>query len=125
MFKTLTSAINPKVNPSDEEIEKIPSYIFCRWLSGNPLTIQAGNIFNLYDKIPILNQYKMVKSAFSGKIRYIPYPKNTTEKALKEIEYLQLHFKINEQKAKEYIELIDKKELQEIVQMYDQMNAKR
>lgn len=119
MFKTMTGVLDPKTNPTDEEINKIPSYIFCRWLSGNPHTIQAANLINAYDKIPIENQYKMIKTAFSGKVKFIPYPKNTKEDTLKKVEYLSSYFKISFEKAKEYLEFISKEELDMIVAMYE------
>lgn len=118
MFKIMTGVLDPKKKPTDSEIEKIPSYIFCRWLSGNPVTVSAGNLINLYYDIPVVNQYHMIKSAFAGKIKYIPYPKNTTTDSLKKVELLSKHFNINLEKAKEYLELIDPKELQYIIDLY-------
>jgi len=120
MFKTLTSAIDPKKKPSIEEIQKVPSYIFCKWLSGNPHTIIAANAINIYDDIPIENQYWMVKHAFAGKVKYIPYPKNVSQDKLKKIQYVSEHFKINEEKAQEYLDLMDDKELSEIITMYEE-----
>jgi hypothetical protein len=125
MFKTLTSAIDPKKNPTSEEINKIPSYIFCKWLAGNPHSISAANMINLYDDIPMENQYLMIKHAFAGKIKYIPYPKSETEKELKQTEFVAKHFNISLEKAKEYIELIDKNELKHIVDAYTEYELKK
>lgn len=125
MFKTITSALDPKKTPSEEDINKIQSYVFCRWLSGNPHAIQAANMINVYSDIPMVNQYNMVKSAFGGKIKYIPYPKNISEKELKEVEYVSAHFNISLEKAKEYIDLISKKELKQIVDMYTEYELKK
>jgi hypothetical protein len=124
MFKTLTGAIDPKKNPSLDEIQKIPSFIFCKWLSGNPMTINAANGINMYDDIPIENQYWMVKYAFAGKIKYIPYPKNVSEKQLKEVEFISRHFNISEEKAHEYRDLLSAEEKHEIVQMYTELELK-
>lgn len=124
MFKTLTGAIDPKKKPSLEEIQKVPSYIFCKWLSGNPHTIIAANAINMYDDIPIENQYWMVKHAFAGKVKFIPYPKNQSVDKLKTIEYLTKHFKISEEKAHEYLEFISKEELDYIVNMYSEYELK-
>jgi len=125
MFKTMTGVLDLKKNPTPEEIKKIPSFIFCRWLSGNPAAIQAANMINLYYDIPIENQYQMIKSAFGGKIKYIPYPKSESNKELKQTEYVAQHFKINLEKAKEYIELINEDELKEIVDMYTTAELKK
>lgn len=125
MFKTLTSAIDIKKTVSDTDIEKIPSFIFCKWLSGNPHSIFAGNQINYYHQIPIVQQYYMIKHAFAGKIRYIPYPKNITEAELKEVGYIADYFKISFEKAKEYIELINQKEYRNIVDMYKTHELKK
>lgn len=125
MFKTLTGVLDPKKNPSAEEIQKIPPFIFARWLSGNPTTIMAAAQLNIYDKIPIENQYKMVKNVFAGKIKYIPYPKNTSEDKLKKVQYIADYFKISEEKANEYLELLSQEELNNIVHMYTEYELKK
>lgn len=118
MFNTIKTALDPKKTPSDEELQKISTYVFCRWLSGNPHTIKAANMFNRFENIPIENQYHVIKSAFAGKIKYIPYPKNIKEKKNPELEYLSKHFNISLEKAKEYLELISEEELNMIVEAY-------
>jgi hypothetical protein len=125
MFKTMTGSLDPKKNPSQDEIQKIPSFIFCKWLSGNPHSIQAANAINMYDDIPIENQYYMVKNAFAGKIKYIPYPKNVSQDKLKRVQYLAKHFNISEEKAQEYLDLISNEELDEIVNMYTEYELKK
>lgn len=125
MFKTLTSALDPKKNPTTEEIQKIPSFIFTRWLSGSPHAISAANAINLYSDIPIENQYYMVKYAFGGKIKYIPYPKNVSEDKLKKVQFIADHFKISEEKAQEYLEFISKDELEKIVNIYTEYELKK
>lgn len=125
MFKTLTSALDPKKHPTVEEIQKIPSFIFCRWLSGSPHAIIAANAINLYSDIPIENQYYMVKNAFGGKIKYIPYPKSESVDKMKKAEFVAQHFNISEEKAKEYMDLISKEELKRIVDMYTEYELKK
>lgn len=125
MFKTITSSLDPKKNPSLEEIQKIPSYIFCKWLSGNPTAIMAANEINKYDAIPIENQYYMVKNAFAGKIKFIPYPKNVSADKLKKVEFVAKHFNISEEKAHEYLDLLNVKELSDIINMYTEYELKK
>lgn len=116
MMKALNKPGNKM--PTAEEIDKIPSYIFCRWLSGNPYTIQAANQINLYDKIPVYNQFHLVNKAFGSKIRYIPYPKNIKESGSQEIDILVKHFNINENTARDYLELISPEELTYLLKIY-------
>jgi len=125
MFKTMTGVLDKKKTPTDEEIKKIPSFIFCRWLSGNPHAIFAANQINYYYDIPIENQYKMIKEVFAGKIRYIPYPKSETSQTEKSVEYLADYFKLSLEKAREYLEFIDKDELNNIVTMYRDQEIKK
>jgi hypothetical protein len=125
MFKTLTSALDPKKHPTIEEIQKVPSYIFCRWLSGSPHAIQAANAINMYSDIPIENQYYMVKNAFGGKIKYIPYPKNVSEDKLKKTQFVADYFKISDEKAQEYLDLLSTEELNKIVGMYTEQELRK
>jgi len=125
MFKTLTSSIDPKKTPTAEDIQKIPSFIFCKWLSGNPHTIIAANAINMYSDIPIDNQYWMVKHAFAGKVKYIPYPKQQSQDTLKKVEFIADYFKISKEKANEYLELLSSEELNLIVQMYTEQELKK
>lgn len=121
----MTGCLNKKSNPTSEQIQKIPSFIFCRWLEGSPLTIQAANVINFYHEIPIENQYQLIKSVFAGKIKYIPYPKAQKIETLKKIEYLSEHFKISLVKAKEYLDYISPEELKYIVDMYTEQELKK
>ena len=118
MFKTITSVLDKNKKPSEEEINKIPSYIFCRWLSSNPNTILAANQFNLYYDIPVVNQYQVIKSAFAGKIKFIPYPKNIAEDKNINVQHLMNFFKISEREARDYLEFISEEELNKIVKIY-------
>lgn len=118
MFKTMTSALDPKKRPSDEEVSKIPSYIFCRWLSGNPSTILAANTINQLFDIPVENQYWMIKAAFSGKIRFIPYPSQAKMDTEKSIENVSDYFKVSPEKAREYVDLISPDEMEFIQSLY-------
>lgn len=120
MFKTMTASLNgPKQKlPTAENIEKIPSYVFCRWLSGNMFAIHAANQINLYSNIPIQNQFHIINKAFGGKIKYIPYPKADKTDTTKTIEVLIKHFKINEELAREYLDVIDENELKQLMEIY-------
>lgn len=125
MFKIMMGTLDLKKKPSDDDIMKIPPYIFCRWLSGNQFTVGASNQLNLYYNIPMVNQYNLMKSAFGGKIKYIPYPKNIKEDKSKTIEYLSDYFKISLEKAKEYLDFISADELKTIVDMYTEHELNR
>lgn len=119
MFKTMVGVVNPKYKPKKEDILKIPSFVFCRWLSGNRATIATANEININYNIPIENQYYMVRHLFMGKVGFIPYPKQVQNEDTEVIEHLVDYFKISHEKAREYVKIIDKNELNDIIKMYN------
>lgn len=121
MFNVFKKILN-KSEITEEEINKISDFVFCRWLSGNPNLIGLSNLFNQYSEIPIELKVKIVQNLVGGKVRYIPYPKGTKETEVKDLEYLSEFFNISREKAQMYAEFIDKKELQKIK---DDINSKK
>lgn len=121
MFNVFKKILN-KSEITEEDINKISDFVFCRWLSGNPNLIGLSNLFNQYSNIPIELKVKIVQNIVGGKVRYIPYPKGAKESEVKDLEYLSEFFNISREKAQMYAEFIDKKELQKIK---DDINSKK
>ena len=122
MFKILTGCLDKSKKFSEEEINSVSPYLFCRWLSGNQYTILASNELNkYYNEIPFLNQFMMIRKTFGGKIKFIPFPKTLKDEESNEIKCLEKYFKISYNKAKEYLELISEEELRRIVEMYKEI----
>ena len=53
----------------------------------------------------------MIRETFGNKIKFIPFPKSLKDEDSNEIKCLEKYFKISYNKAKEYLELIDKEVL--------------
>lgn len=121
MFNVFKKILNNS-EITEEEINKISDFVFCRWLSGNPNLIGLSNLFNQYSNIPLDLKVKIVQNLVGGKVRYIPYPKGAKETEVKDLEYLSEFFNISREKAQMYAEFIDKKELQKIK---DDINSKK
>lgn len=121
MFNVFKKILN-KSEITEEDINKISDFVFCRWLSGNPNLIGLSNLFNQYSDIPIELKVKIVQNLVGGKVRYIPYPKGAKETEVKDLEYISEFFNISREKAQMYAEFIDKKELQKIK---DDINSKK
>lgn len=122
MFKILTGCLDKSKKFSEAEINSVSPYLFCRWLSGNQYTILASNELNkYYNEIPFLNQYQMIRETFGNKIKFIPFPKSLKDEDSNEIKCLEKYFKISYNKAKEYLELIDKEELRRIQELYKEV----
>lgn len=108
----MASVLNKNESISQEDINKINPYLFCTWLSGNPITIFAANALNRYYNIPISCQYKMIKAAFAGKIKYIKYPKGGNQEKNENVNLISQHYNISIERAEEYNSLISNEELQ-------------
>jgi len=117
-FNDIYTVLKNNPLPSDEEINMIPSFMFCRYLSGSPVTIGAANIFNTYHKeIPMLNQYKMIKLAFGGR-KIFP---RSLKKLPKEEQYdgICQYYKVSRERAREYREYMSTEEFSRINKLYE------
>lgn len=113
MFQVMTQCLkNEKVN--EEDLKVVSPFLMCRWLAGNPSTLQAANFFNTHSDIPIEAVFKSVRSAFLGKVKYIPYPKGTSENVQKDVEILSEYYNIRHDLAKEYMRYMSDEQLQKI-----------
>ena len=121
IFKTITSTLKNE-EPSENEINEIPSYVFCRWLSGSPYFLQLANIFNRFSDIPIVNQFYTIKNynkyTLKQKVKFIPYPKGSSEKEEKDLEYISKYYKCSLESAREYLEFISDSELNRLRNAY-------
>jgi len=117
-FKTIFTSLKKGPIPPDEKLKQIPSFMFCRYLSTHPYTINPANVFNIYYKqIPVEIQYKMIKSIFAGKGIYCTMPKKS--KSDENLDVLCKHYKISRDKAKEYREFLSDDEFNKIQKMYE------
>lgn len=124
MFQVMSS-VTKGYEPTPEELKSISPFIWCRYLCGSPKLISYALLFNNSD-VPMDLQYRIIRNACKMmNIKYIPYPKNLKEESSKELEALSWYFKINPAKSKEYLELISKDELNNIMSLYIDMNTKR
>lgn len=105
--------------PHYDEKMTINSFFLCRWLSNNPSAIFVGNIINrYYNEIPLDRQYDMSKQILRGKIRYIQFPKKT-KNSEKIIDNICRYYKVSENTAWEYWNLMNKEEKEKMEIMYD------
>jgi hypothetical protein len=106
---------------TEDELDKIAPFVMCRWLAGNPNTLQLAQFLNLYSKIPIDVQVKFLQSVINGKIKYIPYIKGQ-KTSNDDLELISEYFNISFEKALMYSEFITKQDLKEIKKVLDTKN---
>ena len=112
MFKTFSTKY-----VKDEEIDKIPSYQFCMYLGTNIMTIQPANQINKYDKIPMINQFYMMRHALKDRKVYCKFLKN--DKSFTKMNFLIMHFyKVSPDKSQEYKEMLSESELSHLEEIY-------
>jgi len=120
MFKILSKVFKApgKAHVKDEDIRKIPEFIFLKYIGTSPYAIQAAVLFNRYYNIPITEMFKVTQQAFGGKVGYVSYPKMKKDNS-KIYEIIARHYKINLTKAKEYVQILPKQELDKILKIYE------
>lgn len=119
MFPIMWSSLDKNKTPSKEDLKKIQSFVYCKWLAGDHRTIFTANTINQYSDIPIENQYYLVKNQFAGKIRNIKYVKSEKDDIDENtISILCKHYKISTEKAKDYLNFISPDELRYLKELY-------
>jgi hypothetical protein len=122
LFKTITSVLKNDI-ASREDIEKIPPFIFRRWLANHPNGIFFANVFNLYNNIPIYQQYIATRVLMKGRTKYIEYPKKIKDNE-EQIKILMKHYKISNSVAREYYDAMGEKRVEEIFNKYNKIGMK-
>jgi hypothetical protein len=112
MFKIMQTVLTTK-RAQPEEIQKIPPFIFRRWLSNDPRTIQAINFFNTHSDVPIDVQYDAIQAFVGGRINYISFPKKIKDESLI-LEKIQKFYNTSKETAKLYLELLTPQDIQNI-----------
>lgn len=98
---------------TQEDLGKISPFVMCRWLQGNPGSLQIAQFLNMYYKIPIAVQVKVIQSILGGKVRYIQYIKGSkTDDS--DLEVISRFFNISRDKALMYSEFITEQDLREM-----------
>ena len=103
MFNVFKKVLDTKSVFTDEDINKVSDFVFCRWLEGNYGTLQIAQMFNVYSNIPKDVKLKVAQKIINGRIKFIPY--------IKRKKNISEYFNISLQKAKMYSEFISKEDL--------------
>ena len=125
MFTVFKKILNPRSEITEEDVKKVSDFVFCRWLSGNPGTIQVAQIFNVYYDIPLELKIKVAQQIIAGRIKYIPYPKGAKAEEDKNVNAIMEYFKLSRQKALMYLEFISEEDLEYVVKAIESKDANR
>jgi len=105
--------------PTYDEKLTLNSFFMCRYLSNHPQSVFVGNMINIYyNQIPLDRQYDFAKQLISGRITFIQNQKK--EKIDTKItDNISRYYKVSEEHAIEYMELMDEVQRQKFKTMYD------
>lgn len=117
-YKVMTSVLTT-YKPTYDEKMTINSFFMCRYLSNHPRGVFVSNMINrYYNVIPLNVQYDIAKQLLKGKIKFIQQtskPKVDT----KLLDNISRYYKINEQHAIEYLELMGEEQIEDFRTLYD------
>ena len=110
---------------SDEEKKSFNIFIINKALSMNPNYLNIVNMVqrytnNLLDPKEVFNLYF---NLLPNKFRFYKWIKGAKDKNKEKYQILAQHFKCSSREAKDYMELLDKKEINRILKLYKNDNT--
>ena len=109
---------------NDEEKKSFNIYIINKALSMNPNYLDIVNMVQRYTN-NMLNPKEVFNLYFNllpNKFRFYKWIKGTKDKNKEKYQILAQHFKCSSREAKDYMELLDKKEINKILKLYKNDN---
>ena len=110
---------------NDEEKESFNIFIINKALSMNPNYLNIVNMVQRYTN-NMLNPKEVFNLYFNllpNKFRFYKWIKGTKDKNKEKYQILAQHFKCSSREAKDYIKLLDKKEVNKILKLYKNDNT--
>ena len=110
---------------NDEEKKSFNIFIINKALSMNPNYLDIVNMVQRYTN-NMLNPKEVFNLYFNllpNKFRFYKWIKGTKDKNKEKYQILAQHFKCSSREAKDYMELLDKKEINRILKLYKNDNT--
>ena len=110
---------------NDEEKKSFNIYIINKALSMNPNYLDIVNMVQRYTN-NMLNPkevFNLYYNLLPNKFRFYKWIKGTKDKNKEKYQILAQHFKCSSREAKDYMELLDKKEVNKILKLYKNDNT--
>ena len=118
MFTVIATAAQRNFIPTEEEYDKISSYLFLRYFSNDPYGLMLVNDLNIRNNIPRKWEYWFMRILMPPSTRYIRYNKKEKFEDEELLEHLRHYYKCSENTAKEYYEMLPKDEIERIKGLY-------
>ena len=125
-YQVMTSILKPSQVPSPEQIGKIGSFFFCRWLSNNRHTTPIAATINRYYNAPIEMQFLFAQdysdlTGMAQRVKFIGFVKDTLPKDLEKLlDNIKRYHKVSDTTAMDYFKVMDNDTRDKFMEMYDE-----
>lgn len=118
VFHIISSAVDRKFIPREEEYDKIPPYLFLRYFANDPVGLVLVSELNVRSNIPKKWEYWFMRHMMPKSTRYIRYNKKDKFDDEEFLNNLCDYYKCNDRQALEYLKMLPDDEVAKIREMY-------
>lgn len=111
-FQIITSIVDKKFFPTEDEIGTLNSYITLQYLANDPQASMYANVINCYSDIPLSAQYRFLRHSLPKK--FIKFNKKEKIQDKETVELVSRYYNISEKLAINYLELLNTNDIDEI-----------
>ena len=114
-------------NFNDEEKKSFNIYIINKALSMNPSYLNIVNMVQKYTNNMLAPKevFNLYYNLLPNKFRFYKWIKGTKDKNKEKYQILAEHFKCSSREIKDYIKLLDKKQINKILKLYKDGTSKK
>ena len=114
-------------NFNDEEKKSFNIYIINKALSMNPSYLNIVNMVQKYtnNMLEPKEVFNLYYNLLPNKFRFYKWIKGTKDKNKEKYQILAEHFKCSSREIKDYIKLLDKKQINKILKLYKDGTSKK
>lgn len=110
-FEVFSTCLKGK-RASEEDINNMNTWLFARWLSGDPRVVHIANSLNAYYNMPALAQYELARGLLHDKIKFIRFPKISKQKNMELADIIIERYRCSPALVPEILSLMSEEEVQ-------------
>ena len=118
IFAVISSAVDRKFVPTDEDLNKMSPYIFLRYFSNDPAGLMIVSELNIRNNIPKNWEYWFMRLMMPQSTRFIRYAKKEKFEDETLLNNLMHYYKCNQKQALEYFNMLPSEEVEKIRERY-------
>lgn len=117
-FNIISSAVDKKFIPAEEDYDKISPYLFLRYFANDPAGLMIVSELNVRRNIPKKWEYWFMRLMMPLSTRFIRFNKKEIFEDTEMLKNLTTYYKCNDRQAIAYYNLLPEEELEKIRFMY-------